>query len=636
MLNEMRALSRNWIGRSIMAVVLGFIILSFAIWGIGDRFTNFNGNELAKVGNARITVDDYRSAYQNQLQRMQQQQKRGITNEEARRMGLDRQVLSRLLTDSVLEQEAAKLGLAVSDTDVGKAIVADPLFKGQNGQFDPNRFRELLRDNGLTEASYAHDQRGIMLRQEVSEAVVGGLDVPQVMEDAINRYKSEVRDIDYFVLPPTAAGTIPAPSDADLTKYYDDRPSAFVAPEYRKLNVLSIVPVDLVKPDSVSDDDVKKRYEEFKAARFSVPQKRDVQQLVFPDAKAADAAAAKLAAGESFDKLVADEKKSRSDVSLGTMTRDEIADKAVGDAAFALPQGGTSQPVKGQFGTVLVHVGTISPGHQQPLMEVSAQLKDELAIIRAKAQASTIRDKIEDARSAGKTLTEAAASVGLKVRTIDAIDAQGRDKAHKPIEGLVDGPTLLKAAFGTDVGADTEVIRTGNGGDVWYEVVGIDPSHKLPLAAVRPEVEANWRTEETERRLATIGDKIVAAMDGGKTIAVEAADNGKAEVLKAENVGRGGGPGLPPQIAGALFNVPVGKAGSAAQPDHSRLIFRVEAARVPPINPADTDFTKLMEQVKSGFDDDVIAQYLAAVQNEIGVKINQQALQSALGGDSGS
>jgi peptidyl-prolyl cis-trans isomerase D len=636
MLNEMRALSQNWIGRSIMAVVLGFIILSFAVWGIGDRFTNFNGNELAKVGSARLTVDDYRNAYQNQLQRMQQQQKRGITNEEARRLGIDRQVLSRLLTDSVLEQEAAKLGLAVSDKDVGKAIVADPLFKGQNGQFDANRFHELLRDNGLTETSYAHDQRGIMLRQDVSDAVIGGLDVPQTMEDAISRYKNEVRDVDYFILPPTAAGAIPAPSDADLKKYYDDRPTAFVAPEYRKLNVLSIVPVDLVKPDGVSDDDVKKRYEEFKAARFAVPEKRDVQQLVFPDDKAADAAAAKLAGGESFDKLVADEKKSPSDVSLGTMTRDEIADKAVGDAAFALQEGGTSQPVKGQFGTVLVHVGKIAAGHEQPLMEVSAQLKDELAIIRAKSQASTIRDKIEDARSAGKTLTEAAASVGLEVRPIEAIDAQGRDKAHRPVEGLVDGPTLLKAAFATDVGADTEVIRTGNGGDVWYEVVSVDPSHKLPLDAVKAEVTAKWRADETERRLAAASDTIVAAMNGGKTMAVEAADSGKAEVMKAENVGRGGGPSLPPQVAGALFNVPVGKSGSSPLPDHGRLIFRVEAARVPPINPADTDFTKLMEQVKSGVTDDVIAQYLAAVQNEIGVKINQQALQTALGGDNGS
>ena len=50
MLSTMRSLSQHWFGRAILGVVLGFIILSFAVWGIGDRFTGFNANELAKVG----------------------------------------------------------------------------------------------------------------------------------------------------------------------------------------------------------------------------------------------------------------------------------------------------------------------------------------------------------------------------------------------------------------------------------------------------------------------------------------------------------------------------------------------------------------------------------------------------------
>ena len=150
MLNQMRALSRNWIGRSIMGLVLGFIIFSFAIWGIGDRFTNFNASELAKIGSTRITVDQYREAYQNQLQQLQQKEKRGITNEEARRLGLDRQVLYRLLSDAVLDQEAAKLGLAVSDDSIARTIVKDDAFKGATGQFDRMRFAALMQNAGLT------------------------------------------------------------------------------------------------------------------------------------------------------------------------------------------------------------------------------------------------------------------------------------------------------------------------------------------------------------------------------------------------------------------------------------------------------------------------------------------------------
>jgi peptidyl-prolyl cis-trans isomerase D len=631
----MRTLSQNWIGRSIMALVLGVIIVGLAFLGTRDRFGGYTSNDIAKIGDARITIDQYREVYQNQLQQLQEKERRGITNEEARRAGLDREVLYRLLSDAVLDEETKKLGLAVGDDAVARTIVKDDAFKGPTGQFDHDRFLSLIQNIRMTEADYVRQQRKIMLRQELSDTILDGMPLPDAMTAQIHRYQAEVRDVDFFVLPRSAVGTIAPPTDAQLKTFYDDHAAQFVAPEYRKLVVLSVVPADLVKPDAVSDADVKKRYEEMKSARFVVPEKRTLDQLVFPDAKAAEAAKAKLAAGLAFDKLVAAEKKSPSDVSLGTIGKGELADPAVADAAFATPEGATSAPVTTQFGTVLVHVGKIFPMRQQPLMDVFAQLKDEIAIIRANQEARRLRDAVEDQRTAGKTLTEAAATVGLKPRTIDAIDAQGRDKAHKPVETLVEGPKLLKSAFATDVGADTEMIATGNSGDVWFEVAAVEPAHQLSLAEVKPRAEALWLADETDRRLAAESDKLVAKLNAGTPMPTVAGGAGKPQILAASNVSRQGGPNLPPTAVGAMFDVVVGKSGSTTGPDRGRIVFTIKAARVPPVDPKDTDFTKLMEQVKTGFANDVVAQYLVQVQKEVGVSINQKALQSALG-DAGS
>ena len=636
MLTQMRALSQHFIGRAIMAVVLGLIILSFAIWGIGDRFTNFNADQLAQIGSTKITVDQYRNAYQTELQQLQEKAKRGITNAEAKRMGVDRQVLSHLLTNAILDQEAVRLGLAVGDTQIARAILQDPIFRGADGKFDRSRFNALLADNNMNERIYVKDQRDLILRQDVSDAVVGDLDVPKDMAAAIHRYQSEVRDLEFFVLPPSAAGQAPTPTPTELQAFYDERPTAFTAPEYRKLVILSIVPVDLVKPEAIPAADVKKRYDEMKDARFVVPEKRTVQQLFFPDAAAAAAARAKLDHGTSFEQLVKDEKKTDADVNLGTVAKDQLAEPALADAAFALPDGGTSQPVTTKFGSVLLHVSKVLPRRQQAFEEVAPELRDELAIVRAKEKANRLRDAIEDQRTAGKTLSEAATSVGLKTRTIDAVDSKGFDKAHKPVEGLVDGTALLKAAFSSDIGADTEMLQGANGGDVWYEVAGIDAAHKLPLAEVKPRIEMLWRADETARRLAKEGDAIVAAIDAGKPLAAAAAEHGNLQVMKAENVSRTGAPELPASVAAAAFEVRTSKAGSAGEPGGGRIVFQVEAARVPPMKPGDADFDKLMTQVKSGVVDDVIAQYLSSAQHEIGVKLNQRALQSALSDDSGS
>lgn len=632
MLTQMRVLSQNWIGRSIMAVVLGFIIISFAVWGIGDRFSHFNASEIARVGSQRISVDEFRHLFQNQLSQIQQKQKRAFTNEEARRAGLDRQVLARLVNDTTLDQEAARLGLAVSDAAVAQSIMKDDVFKGPTGQFDRMRFAAIMQDSGLTEQRYVREQRGLILRKDLGEAIIAGLAVPKTLEAQIHRFQSEVRDIDFFTLPAGAAGQVGTPSAADLKTFYDKHAFQYQAPEYRKLSVLSIVPADLGKTIEIGTEAIQKRYDEQKA-RFVLPEKRTAEQLVFADAKAADAAKAKLAGGMSFDKLAIAEKKSPSDITLGTVKKSDLLDPAVADAVFALPDGGTSAPVKTAFGNVLLHVSKIEPKRQQTLAEVSGVIKDDIA----KSRAAEMRDKIENERTAGKTLAEAAAKVGLKVRTIEAVDAEGRDKAHQPVEGLVDGPTLLKAAFRTDVGSDTDMIPTAGGGDVWFEVNTIDAAHQLPLDSVKPQVESAWRRAETERRLGAESDKLVATIDGGKTLEAAAASVGKPPLTKATNISRRGGVNLGPAVIRAMFGVPVGKAGTASGLNGERVVFKVTAARVPPLEAGNAELTKLIGQVKEGYENDIIAQYLAELQREMGVLVNQRALQSAVGSnDAGS
>src|SRR5438309_11754721 len=100
MLQSMRASAQGWIGRVIMAILMGLIILSFAIWGIGDIFRGFGANDLAQVGGVAIGADTYRNAYQAALQVLQRVERRTITNDEAHQDGLDLKVLSRLVNEA--------------------------------------------------------------------------------------------------------------------------------------------------------------------------------------------------------------------------------------------------------------------------------------------------------------------------------------------------------------------------------------------------------------------------------------------------------------------------------------------------------------------------------------------------------
>ena len=292
MLEGLRVASQNWIGRTIMAVVMGVIVISFAIWGVGDVFRGFTAQRLARVGSGEVTVDQFRSTFQNELRRVQQRLRRAVTAEEAHRSGLDLQILERLITDVALDQKTRQLGLAMSDETTQRLIANEKVFQGPDGKFNAERFKQIARDSGFTERGFVADQKSAYLRKLLTDIVIAGVEPPKLMVEAIHHFRNEARSVDYFVLPTSAAGAAPTPSDDELKKYFADREQTFRAKEYRKLTVLEVSPASVAKPGDIKDEDARKLYDEVKGKRYGAPEKREVRQLVFKTDKEAEEALA--------------------------------------------------------------------------------------------------------------------------------------------------------------------------------------------------------------------------------------------------------------------------------------------------------------------------------------------------------
>lgn len=636
MLDAMRAATQNWIGRTIMAVVIGLLIFAFGFWGIADIFHGFGANDLAHIGSDTISVEAYRNAYQTELQRLQQRARRAITTAQARQMGLDHEVLARLVSNSILDQEAHRLGLALSDHDLAEEIIQDDAFKGPDGKFDRQLFESRLQDAGLSEHSFVTEQRHAYLRRQITSALIDGLAVPKAMVDAIHRYYDEIRSIDYVVLPQNTIGAIKPPSEDVLKVYYEARLQGYRTREYRKIVVLAVtlksLAEQIAKTTPISQADVQKYYDQVKAERFVMPEKRHVEQIVFPDKAAAEAASKQLAGGASFDALVKQRKLTEKDVDLGTVTKSGMVDTAIAAAAFSLPQGQVSPPVKGKFGWALLRVEKIIPGSVAPFEKVALPLRQELLLIRAHKEISKIHDKIEDQRDAGKTLTEAAKSVGLTARTVDAIDSQGYAKTGQPLTDLPDLEALVKAVFASDVGVDNEPISTHNGGTVWFEVKGIDPAHQQSFAEVKDAVTQAWTQDEQAKRLAAKADDLVKKLKGGETLAALASET-HLEIKHQDGVKRSGTKGLSPGEVAQIFDQKVGGIGSASDATGNRIIFKVRDAKVPSINPKDAGFNKILADVKTSLGEDILDQYLRVLGRDLGIRVNQQALQTAIGSE---
>ncbi len=128
----------------------------------------------------------------------------------------------------------------------------------------------------------------------------------------------------------------------------------------------------------MSDADAKKYYDDHKN-NYGTPEKRDVHQIVFQNPQEAAAARERIDKGASFADIVKERGMKETDSDLGMVTKAAIIDPAAADAAFALKAGEVSQPVKGQFGTLLLQVTKIEPGTQKTFEEVASSIKQSIA-----------------------------------------------------------------------------------------------------------------------------------------------------------------------------------------------------------------------------------------------------------------
>jgi peptidyl-prolyl cis-trans isomerase D len=632
MLRGLRKASSNWVGKIIMGAVVAFLIGSFAIWGIGDMFRGFGLSTAAKVGRTEITTEQFRRIYNDKLQEIGRQLGRPLTPEQLRALGFDRQILAQLVSDIALDERARALRLNISDDEIARRITTLPDFQTPAGAFDAARFREAIRQAGFTEQRFVAEQRRTSVRGQLSGTITSGPLVPRAAVEAMDRYQNEQRSAEYVLLGHAQAGEIPAPTPEALVQYFDQRKILFRAPEYRKIQLLVLIPSDQANWVEVSDEDIKRAYDDHRAS-FGTPERRQLEQLVYPSVEAARADAERIAKGASLAELGKERGVAEKDIELGTLTKSSIIDKAVADAAFALKEGETSEPVQGRFGVTIIHVVKIEPEQIKPLAEVAPQIKRTIATERAKAQILSVYDKIEDVRSEGHTLAEAAATLKLASRSVE-VDRSSHGPAGQLIADLPDAQRLLPAAFSTEVGFDADALKVQDG-YVWFEVEGVTPARERTLEEVKDRVEASWREDEIATRLKDQAAQMMDKLKAGSTLAELAA----ADKLKLETItGLKRAASAPPLSAGAidkLFLTPKdGTALADAEQPGEQVVFRVTDIVVPQTDMSSQDAKTIAQNLNRSLAEDVFSQYITQVESEIGVTINRNAVSQVVTGNS--
>lgn len=629
MLDSLRRGATSKIAALIIFVPL---ILAFALWGVGPELRNTGANTLATVGGTAITPDQFQAAYQRELDQLSRQFGRRLTPEQARMFGLEQNVLSRLVGSAALDLQAKELGLAVSDQTIADSIRTDPSFLGPDGRFSRLAFEQILRNNNLSEAGYIQLRRREDVREQLTETIAAASTVPQAYIDLVHKNRAEERLIEYVTVDPDKLVKVAEPDDAKLKEYYEANKRSFMTEPYRKIALL-LLTRDMVKSKvPVTDDDVKARYEETKAS-FNTAEKRRIQQVAFPDKAAADKAYAELSKAKSFVEAAAALGFKETDITLGVLAQSDLIDKKIATAAFALKKDEISQPVEGQFTTVILRVTEITPGVTKTLDDVKAQIKDRLIEERSGRELSTLHDAVESERTAGRSLKEAGEKLGLTFKAIDAINRGGNGPDGKPIEGVPDVTKLLGAVFQSGQGIEADAVDLADGGFAWFDVLGVTPEKERPFDEVKAEVKTRWLEIEKGKALTEATAKLVERVVKGESLEAITKDSG-GSVLRTGSFARSVTPsGLTADLVRQAFALPPGAASSSASVDgKTRIVFRIaEMTRAAAPTKAESD--RIRTELQRGMQADNLNAYLTGLQTRYGVSINNAALAQTLGLD---
>jgi peptidyl-prolyl cis-trans isomerase D len=616
MMDALRQGAKGWVAK----VLLTLLIASFAVWGITDVFRGFQNADLATVGDTSISSETYRQDLNRSIQQFKNQTGTTLSLEDARKMGLDRQVLDRMIAQASMDAQGKRLGVQVSEQAVALTIQKQKMFQNANGVFDVARFRNLLQQNGLTETGYVQSEKENLARTAMTGLANGNTTLPRTMLDALLRYRDETRDGRYVSFSVNATD-VPQPTDADLKKQYETTPIAYTAPEYRSFVVMKVEPKDVASKIQISDQEISDAYNTFKLEYYE-PERRDILQLSFPDVAAAEKARARIVAGEDIFKVAAELGQKAGDITFAGKLIGDFLDEKIGDAAFALKQDELSVPIAGSLNTALLKAVKIVAAKQPTLDEIKAVLKERLQLEKAREEIQSIYEAVEEERSQQTKFEDIAKKTGVALIVVPAISAAGVDKAGQPVS-LPSQEDVLKAVFAGEVGVELDALTEGDG-YVWVDLREVIASAVKPFAEVKENVKTDWTAAQL-RSLAGTKAKAILEKAGGSARLESLATELGGTIKTVTGIKRNNSSEEFDGVATlALFSVPEKTLTWALEGDgKSARIIEVTKVSTP-AGSATVSTKEMQDLAKDGLGSDLLASYLKSARAATTVTMNEE------------
>lgn len=632
MLQFFRNIFKSKFGLLITLGFLALIALAFATADVANTgsFGGVGGGDrVAVVGDARISTLELSRAATQALDRARQQDPTLSMPAFIAQGGLD-QVLNAMIDRTAIAEYARQHGFRAGENLINSEIRQIGAFRGPDGNFSPEVYRNALAAQGLTDAAVRDDLQQGLLAQLLLEPATLGAVYPKAAADRYALLFKERRIGTIGLLPAAAFAPSGEPDQATLARYYQSARARFIRPERRVIRYATFGPEAVEGRIAPTPAAIQARYQR-DAAQYAAREERSFTQLIVPTQAAAEAIRQRVAGGVTLEAAAqAAGLRTSQLAALDRAALREQSSEAVAAAFFAPAQGALTAPARSPLGWHIARVDSVSRQAGQTLAQATPAITEQLTRENRAAALADLSADIEQQLDEGATLVDVARTLKLTPQTTGPLLADGRG-----YEGGAPAPAILAPALATAFQMEesspqvAQVPQTDQ--FLIYEVTNITPSAVAPLAEIRADVIASWRQAEGAKAARAAADRVLAKVARGAPVgAAIAAEKAGLPVPESVNLSReelaASRERIAPPLA-LLFSMAQGTTKKLEAPGNGGwYIVDLDRIELGTLTPNDPLAAQARQELSSAFSSELTQQVVAAIRKEVGVETNRAAI----------
>ena len=516
MLSAIRNKSKGWVAY----VVVGFITIPFALFGIQDYVSGSSNASIATVDGEDIDINIYYQELNTQQRNLQQQL--GAAYSQEIDNALKQTLIDSMINEKLVENFASSLDIVTLDDEVRSVIEMNQAFQ-VDGEFSEDRYSQLLRLNSYSPAGYEIAQSRALTRDQIKRNLSSSAFMSSTQIKQLNDLASQEREVSYIALNAKDYESQVSVSQSEISDYFNENRSSFIESRKVKVDFVELSLEDMQEPANPDEETLQSLYDD-NSELYTNSERRRAQHILIESEEIAKDLLDQINQGADFSELaIANSKDTSSNEKggdLGFFERD-LMGAEFDEAAFAMSLGEVSEIISTDYGYFhIIKLTDIETETVQSFNDVREQL---VALHKNNVSKKMLFDLLEEFTSLAyeESLDMVANQFGLELQTSDyfANSSQQFDEA------------FVSAAFSAaviDDGENSEVIELSAEKFVVLSLSSAQPEREKELDEVKDQVASILSNIGAKILIEDLSLSIATALESGDELMTNKllADNG--------------------------------------------------------------------------------------------------------------